>query len=153
MKFEKPFHIKIQPYYSINEPSDLDEVASMGEVSKSFGGLDLHFLNYEDELDPDSKIYRSGGRMDWRLYNENESQKPEINVHLMRLWVLQMVTQMVNEKAFVNEIHSEPKFHINEEDKKTFLNIIVKMTNNLHTELEKETESIIRMKKYKFNFD
>ena len=71
----------------------------------------------------------------------------------MRIWALQMVTQMINEKAYVNEIHSEPKFNISEDDKNIFLDIIVEMTNNLHKELEIQTDSVVRLKKYKFNFE
>jgi hypothetical protein len=127
-------------------------VEAIQDVSKDLGGLGVQ-INYEGELDPNSKIYRSGGRMDWSLYNEPDSQKPEINIQLMRIWALQMVTQMINEKAYVNEIASEPKFNIDEEDKNTFLNVIVEMTENLHKEMENQLDSVVRMKKYKFNFD
>jgi len=152
MKLEKSFHIKIQPHYCINEPSSIDEVEAIQDVSKDLGGLGVQ-INYGGELDPNSKIYRSGGHMDWSLYNEPDSQKPEINIQLMRIWALQMVTQMINEKAYVNEIASEPKFNIDEEDKNTFLNVIVEMTENLHKEMENQLDSVVRMKKYKFNFD
>ena len=152
MKLEKPFHIRINPHYCINEPSSIDEVDTIQNLSKDLGGLGVQ-LNYEGELNPESKIYRSGGRMDWSLYNEPDSQKPEINIQLMRIWALQMVTQMINEKAYVNEIHSEPKFNINEEDKNTFLNVIVEMTDTLHKEMEDQLDSVVRMKKYKFNFE
>lgn len=152
MKFEKPFHIKLQPYYVINEPSSIDEIHVMNETSKELGGIGMK-INQEEEIDPETKIYRSGGRMNWNLYNEGDSQKPEINVHLMRIWALQMVTQMINEKAYVNEINSEPKFNIDEENKNIFLNVITEMTFGLHKELEKEIDSIVRMKKYKFKFE
>ena len=86
------------------------------------------------------------------LFHETNGHKPEVNVHLMRLWTLQMVTQMVNEKAFVNEIHSEPKFEISEEDKELFLKTITKMTEVLNDELEKVNDSVVIKKKNKFNF-
>jgi len=152
MKLEKSFHIKLQPHYCINEPSSIDEVDAIQDLSKELGGMGVK-INYEGELDPNSKIYRSGGHMDWNLYSEPDSQKPEINIQLMRIWALQMTTQMINERAYVNEIVSEPKFNINEEDKNTFLNVIVEMTEGLHKELENQLDSVVRMKKYKFNFD
>jgi hypothetical protein len=151
MKFEKPFHIKLKPTYCINEPSDFREMSVINETTKDLGGIKLNVD--ENELNPDYNMYRSGGRMDWSLYSEPDSQKPEINIQLMRIWALQMVTQMINEKAYVNEIHSEPKFNISEDDKNIFLDIIVEMTNNLHKELEIQTDSVVRLKKYKFNFE
>jgi hypothetical protein len=64
-----------------------------------------------------------------------------------------MVTQMVNEKAYVNEIHSEPKFEILEEDKEIMLRVINKMNDVIHNDLEKTNDSIITKKKSKFNFN
>lgn len=152
MKIEKPFHIKLKPNYAINEPSSLDEVDVITETSEELGGIGPR-LKYDGELDPESKIYRSGGRMDWFLYSEPDSQKPEVNIQLMRIWALQMVTQMANEKAYVNEIHSEPKFDIKEEDKEILFNIIISMTEVLHKELEKQLDTVVKMKKHKFNFE
>ena len=43
---------------------------------------------------------------------------------------------MINEKAYVNEIHSEPKFEIPEEDKEIMLKTIQKMNSVIHDELE-----------------
>lgn len=150
MKFDKPFHIKLQPFYVIKEPTDMDELESFNEISNKLGGIGS--VRVLDEINSDQEIYRSGGRMDWNLYAEPDSQKPEINVNLMRIWALQLVTQMINEKSFVNEIHSEPKFNINEEDKKTFLDTIVTMTNNLHDEIEKTFDSLVLKRKNNFNF-
>ena len=90
--------------------------------------------------------------MDWNLFNESNGGKPQNNLHLMRIWTLQMVTQMVNEKAYTNEFHSEPKFGVSEEDKNIVLKTIRKMTNILNDELEKTSNSLITKKKNKFNF-
>ena len=90
--------------------------------------------------------------MDWNLFNESNGSKPEVNIHLMRLWTLQMVTQMVNEKAYTNEIHSEPKFEILEEDKEIMIRTIKKMNDVIHNDLEKTNNSLITKKKNKFNF-
>lgn len=151
MKFEKPFHIKIQPYYCIKEPTVREEIERMKELTQKFGGQNL--VDDESGGHEETKILRSGGRMDWNLFSENNSHKPEINIHLMRIWAVQMVTQMINEKAFVNEVHSEPRFGIDEEDKEIFLNTIQIMTRVLNDELEKANDSIIIKKKNKFNFN
>ena len=70
----------------------------------------------------------------------------------MRLWSLQLVTQMINQKAYTNEIYSEPKFEILEEDKEIMLKTIHKMNSVIHDDLEKTNNSIITKKKNKFNF-
>lgn len=150
MKFEKPFHIKIQPYYCIKEPTNESAVDTMIRSTESVGGQNIIIDESGDQ--EETMLVRSGGRMDWNLFHETNGHKPEVNVHLMRLWTLQMVTQMVNEKAFVNEIHSEPKFEISEEDKELFLKTITKMTEVLNDELEKVNNSVVIKKKNKFNF-
>jgi hypothetical protein len=70
----------------------------------------------------------------------------------MRIWALQLVTQMVNEKAYVNELVSEPKFNIDEENKKIYLEVMSKMTKVLHDELESVSDEMVIKKKNKFTF-
>jgi hypothetical protein len=150
MKFDKPFHIKIQPFYAINElisQRDLDESI---DRANNLGGQNIKVD--ESDGNENTTILTSGGMMNWNLFHEPNGHKPEVNIHLMRLWTLQMVTQMVNEKAYVNEIHSEPKFEITEEDKELFLKTIEKMTLTLNDELEKANDSIITKKKNTFSF-
>jgi len=149
MKFEKPFHIKVQPYYVIKEPMTEEERVERDLATRELGGITSTGERPEEEVE----MVRSGGKMDWNLFNESTGVKPEVNVHLMRLWTLQMVTQMVNEKAYVNEIHSEPKFEILEEDKEIMLRVINKMNDVIHNDLEKTNDSIITKKKSKFNFN
>ena len=148
MKFEKPFHIKVQPYYVIKEPMTEEERVERDLATRELGGITSTGERPEEEVE----MVRSGGKMDWNLFNESTGVKPEVNIHLMRLWTLQMVTQMVNEKAYVNEIHSEPKFEILEEDKEIMLRVINKMNDVIHNDLEKTNDSIITKKKSKFNF-
>jgi hypothetical protein len=146
MKFEKPFHIKIQPYYDINEPTTDEENIERDLSTYELGGL----TSIDERPDGENvKIFRSGGRMDWNLFRETNGHKPETNIHLMRLWALQLATQMINEKAFVNEIHSEPKFEIPEEDKEIMLKTIQKMNCVINDELEKSAESMVTNKKLK----
>ena len=149
MKFEKPFHIKIQPYYCIKEPTSEEESVECYLSAQKLGGLTTMDERPEGE---NVTMVRSGGRMDWNLFQEPNSHKPEINIHLMRLWALQLATQMINEKAYVNEIHSEPKFEIPEEDKEIMLKTIHKMNDVINDDLEKTNNSIITKKKNKFNF-
>ena len=149
MKFEKPFHIKVQPYYVIKEPMTEEESVERDLATRELGGITSTGERPEEEVE----MVRSGGKMDWNLFNESTGVKPEVNIHLMRLWTLQMVTQMVNEKAYVNEIHSEPKFEILEEDKEIMLRVINKMNDVIHNDLEKTNDSIITKKKSKFNFN
>lgn len=149
MKFEKPFHIKVQPYYVIKEPTTEEEKAERDLTTRELGGLIIEDERPEGE---NVTILRTGGRMDWSLFQEPNGHKPEVNVHLMRLWSLQLVTQMINEKAYTNEIHSEPKFEILEEDKEIMLKTIHKMNDVINDDLEKTNNSIITKKKNKFNF-
>jgi len=146
MKLEKPFHIKIQPYYVINEPTTEEESVERDLTTQELGGLTTMGERPERE---NVTMVRSGGRMDWNLFREPNGHKLETNIHLMRLWALQLATQMINEKAFVNEIHSEPKFEIPEEDKEIMLKTIQKMNCVIHDELEKSAESMVTNKKLK----
>ena len=149
MEFKKPFHIKIQPYYVIKEPTTEEEKAERDLTTRELGGLITEGERPEGE---NVTILRTGGRMDWNLFQEPNGHKPEVNIHLMRLWSLQLVTQMINEKAYTNEIHSEPKFEILEEDKEIMLKTIHKMNDVINDDLEKTNNSIITKKKNKFNF-
>jgi hypothetical protein len=151
MKFDKPFHIKIQPFYAIKEPINKRDLDESIDRANNLGGQNIKVD--ESDGNENTTILTSGGMMNWNLFHEPNGHKPEVNVHLMRLWTLQMVTQMVNEKAYVNEIHSEPKFEIPEEDKELFLKTIEKMTLTLNDELEKANDSIITKKKNTFSFE
>jgi hypothetical protein len=59
---------------------------------------------------------------------------------------------MINGKAYVNEIISEPKFSVSEDDKDVFLEIMENMAKVLHDELEAVSDSMILKKKNKFKF-
>lgn len=148
MKIDKPFHIRIQPNYFVNEPVIESDKETFREMTEKLGGINI--INGEET--EDTTLLRTGGRMDWYMFNEPNSNKPEINVNMMRIWALQMVTQMINGKAYVNEIHSEPDFGISEEEKENFLNVVVDMTEVLHKELTTNIESMVIKKKTNFNF-
>ena len=146
MKFEKPFHIKLQPYYAIKEPTTEEESAERDLSTQELGGLTS--IRGERESQEDIMV-RSGGRMDWNLFNESNGHKPAVNIQLMRLWTCQMVTQMVNNKSYVNEIDDEPKFDITDEEREIFEGIMHKLTAGLNDCLEKSAESMVTNKKIK----
>jgi hypothetical protein len=146
MKFEKPFHIKLQPYYAIKEPTTEEESAERDLSTQELGGLTS--ITGERESQEDI-MARSGGRMDWNLFNESNGHKPAVNIQLMRLWTCQMVTQMVNNKSYVNEIDDEPKFDITDEEREIFEGIMYKLTEGLNDCLEKSAESMVTNKKIK----
>ena len=149
MKFDKPFHIKLVPDYTIKEPISYNEMVENKEKTSKLGGLNLNRGNEDDY----SKILSSGGRIDWYLFDEPNSNKPIANINLMRIWALQLVTQMINNKAHVNEIHSEPKFDIKENDKEKVFKLFEKMAEKLHDELEKSVETMVIKKKIDLNFE
>tara|TARA_R110002020_G_scaffold73616_4_gene188858 strand:- start:11171 stop:11623 length:453 start_codon:yes stop_codon:yes gene_type:complete len=146
MKFEKPFHIKLQPYYVISEPTTEEESVERDLTTQELGGLTS--IRGERESQEDIMV-RSGGRMDWNLFNESNGHKPSVNIQLMRLWTCQMVIQMVNNKSYVNEIDDEPKFDITDEEREIFEGIMHKLTEGLNDCLEKSAESMVTNKKIK----
>ena len=146
MKFEKPFHIKLQPYYVISEPTTEEESVERDLTTQELGGLTS--IRGERESQEDIMV-RSGGRMDWNLFNESNGHKPSVNIQLMRLWTCQMVIQMVNNKSYVNEIDDEPKFDITDEEREIFEGIMYKLTKGLNDCLEKSAESMVTNKKIK----
>lgn len=142
MRFDKPFSIKLDPDYNIGTEFNED----LNITSRNLGGIGIN----PDELRGDELF--CGGKFNWHLYNERDSHKVESRVYLMRLWALQMTTQMVNDAAFVNEIKSEPKFNIDDEDREVFIGVIKKMSEVLHDDLINCEESLTTLKKYKAKF-
>ena len=67
----------------------------------------------------------------------------------MRIWACQLVTQMVNNKAYVNEVGDEPKFNITDEEREVFIGMIKKIHEGLNDCLEKSAESMVINKKIK----
>ena len=47
MKFEKPFHIKIQPYYCIKEPTNESAADTMLKLTESVGGQNIFLTDHE----------------------------------------------------------------------------------------------------------
>ena len=67
----------------------------------------------------------------------------------MRIWACQLVTQMVNNKAYVNEISDEPKFDMSDKEKEISISVMKKLQEGLNDCLEKSTKSIVMNKKIK----
>jgi len=144
MKFNKPISIRITPHYNIKEPITEEERLIKQLETENLGGL-----NTADPLpNEDGELFTSGGRMDWGIY-----QNPDYNltapVQLMRIWACQLVTQMVNNKAHVNEIKDEPTFDISDEEREVYTKIIEKIHIGLNDCLEKSAESMVINKKIK----
>ena len=142
MKYDKPINIKITPSYRIKEPLTEEEKQTHIESTTRLGGmLDVSYLNV--------KQLSSGGRMDWAMYANQDYINQSTCVQLMRIWTCQMVTQMVNNKAYVNEIGDEPKFNITDEEKEVFFGVMKKLGVGLNDSLEKSSESMVVNKKLK----
>jgi hypothetical protein len=151
MKFDKPFVVRLSPNYKIKEPVNYVDVISTSERVNQLGGQVINSKSL-DEVNGDEEVLSSGGRFEWGLFHDPNSQKPEISINLMRIWCLQMVTQMVNNKSFVNEIHSTIDVDIEEEDREKFLDIISKIITQINDEIELVSSSLVLKKKNKFNF-
>ena len=147
MKFEKPINIRIIPNYVIKEPVTVDEHLTYMESTKNLGGV---ITGRDDNRDiREEVIMRSGGRMEWALYTNPDYIQQTIPIQLMRIWASQLVTQMVNNRAYVNEISDEPKFDISDKEKEIFISVMKKLHEGLNDCLEESTKSIVVNKKIK----
>ena len=91
-----------------------------------------------------------GGNFDWGLKPLSPDQKLKpTQVNLMRLWTLQMVYQMVHDRAYVNEISDEPKFHLTEEEIDTFDRIFNKMSHILSKRIMDSEDQLFLKRKIK----
>lgn len=144
MKFNKEVNIKIIPDYVIKEPISTEEEVEINIMVEDKGGYHLN----EGEGDI---TLTSGGAMNWQMY-QTKYPNQITGVQLMRLWVTQMMTQMVNNKAFINEAVDEPRFDITDEEKEVFAGIIKKLTKELNDCLEKSDKTMITNKKKEFKF-
>ena len=150
MKFEKPINIRIIPNYVIKEPITVDEHLTYIESTENLGGVITRNDVGRDERDiQEEVIMRSGGIMEWALYTNPDYIQQTTPVQLMRIWACQLVTQMVNNKAYVNEVSDEPKFDISDKEKEIFISVMKKLNEGLNDCLEKSTKSIVMNKKIK----
>jgi hypothetical protein len=149
MKFNKPIDIRVTPDYDINEPISEEEVIVSRARVNGLGGLNSETNYCDDDSGEQKMILQSGGRMDWGLHRNSHYSNPVTSIQLMRLWTCQMVTQMVNNKAYVNEISDEPKFDVTDEEREIVLNVMKKLGQGLNDCLEKSTESMVINKKIK----
>jgi hypothetical protein len=147
MKFEKPINIRIIPNYVIKELVTVDEHLTYMESTENLGGV---ITGRDDNRDiQEEVIMRSGGRMEWALYTNPDYIQQTIPIQLMRIWASQLVTQMVNNRAYVNEISDEPKFDISDKEKEIFISVMKKLYEGLNDCLEESTKSIVVNKKIK----
>lgn len=142
MKLDKPFDIRVQPFYNINEPMTEEERLEYIESTALLGG----YYNIEGS---GSKLLKSGGRMEWMLYRTPNSQDPHVNIQLMRIWCVQMFTQMINGKAFTNELNDVVEFKMTDDEETVVKEVINRLTTVLNDKVEKSSETLVPLKKNK----
>ena len=146
MKYDKPFHIKLTPDYSIEEPINEVEANLKSQSTLDLGGF--NFNDHQPQFD-NAKILSTGGRMDWSLFQEPNSNNPIINVQLMRLWSIQMVSQMVNGKAHTDQVDSKVEITITNEEIEIMKNIAFKLNQSIHNEIKEIEASLVPKRKLK----
>ena len=141
MKFKKGFGVILEPDYNIKEVVSEEEQIQKGNYWEVWEDNDLS----------------NGGSFRWTLTTITDKPIQEeftgtVPVQLMRLWAVQMTSQLINNNAHVELHDDEPKFEILEEDKEIMIRTIKKMNDVIHNDLEKTNNSLITKKKNKFNF-
>ncbi len=161
MKFKKPFYLSLTPYYVLGDMGDdtvRDEITELraDEIANgvSYDDLVNHVVEAGGETE-DGKVIFTGGRFDWQLVNVGDvyngpDRNHIVDVQLMRLWAIQLFTQMVADKAYINEVKSEPKFELSEEEKTLLNKITTKMNLVLSKELLNIQNSFINKRKMRF---
>ena len=142
MKFKKGFGIVLEPDYNIKEKVSEEEQREKG--------------NYW-EVSEDNDL-SSGGSFRWTLATITDRPIQEeftgtVPVQLMRLWAVQMTSQLINNNAHVELHDDEPKFDVTDEEKITVDAVLAKLYRGLNESLEDSAYSVVtkRMKKFNFN--
>jgi|TARA_R110000772_G_scaffold206968_1_gene317529 hypothetical protein len=142
MKFKKGFGIVLEPDYNIKEKVSEEEQREKG--------------NYW-EVSEDNDL-SSGGSFRWTLATITDRPIQEeftgtVPVQLMRLWAVQMTSQLIDNNAHVELHDDEPKFNITNEEKKVIHDVLSKLYKGLNESLEDSAYSVVtkRMKKFNFN--
>jgi hypothetical protein len=157
--YKEPFGVVLATEYKVNETINSEGISEIMEDLGDVGlyrefGRSQQLSLFGDNSEPKTKHY--GGKFDWKivpLNNQPFEEKPEIKIQLMRLWTVQMVQQLVRNKSYVNEIDSKIKVDITERDLESTLNVLDKVTNSIHNEMELDNNRMVRKKKNtKFKF-
>tara|TARA_R110002110_G_scaffold192729_3_gene401097 strand:+ start:23197 stop:23634 length:438 start_codon:yes stop_codon:yes gene_type:complete len=142
MKFEKGFGIVLEPDYNIKEKVSEEEQREKG--------------NYW-EVSEDNDL-SSGGSFRWTLATITDRPIQEeftgtVPVQLMRLWAVQMTSQLIDNNAHVELHDDEPKFNITNEEKKVIHDVLSKLYKGLNESLEDSAYSVVKKRMKKFNFN
>tara|TARA_R110000823_G_scaffold234480_7_gene360710 strand:- start:3055 stop:3492 length:438 start_codon:yes stop_codon:yes gene_type:complete len=142
MKFKKGFGIVLEPDYNIKEKVSEEEQREKG--------------NYW-EVSEDNDL-SSGGSFRWTLATITDRPIQEeftgtVPVQLMRLWAVQMTSQLIDNNAHVELHDDEPKFNITNEEKKVIHDVLSKLYKGLNESLEDSAYSVVKKRMKKFNFN
>ncbi len=142
MKFKKGFGVILEPDYNIKEEVSEEEQRQKG--------------NYWEVWDDNN--LSNGGSFRWTLATITDKPIQEeftgtVPVQLMRLWAVQMTSQLINNNAHVELYGDEPKFDVTDEEKITVDAVLAKLYRGLNESLEDSAYSVVtkRMKKFNFN--
>ena len=142
MKFEKGFGIVLDPDYNIKEKVSEEEQREKG--------------NYW-EVSEDNDL-SSGGSFRWTLATITDRPIQEeftgtVPVQLMRLWAVQMTSQLIDNNAHVELHDDEPKFNITNEEHEVIASVLSKLYCGLNESLEDSAYSVVKKRMKKFNFN
>ena len=142
MKFKKGFGVILEPDYNIKEKVSEEEQREKG--------------NYW-EVSEDNDL-SSGGSFRWTLTTITDKPIQEeftgtVPVQLMRLWAVQMTSQLIDNNAHVELHDDEPKFNITNEEKKVIHDVLSKLYKGLNESLEDSAYSVVKKRMKKFNFN
>jgi len=142
MKFKKGFGVILEPDYNIKEEVSEEEQREKG--------------NYWEVWEDNG--LSNGGSFRWTLTTITDKPIQEeftgtVPVQLMRLWAVQMTSQLINNNAHVELHDDEPKFDVTDEEKIAVDAVLAKLYRGLNESLEDSSYSVVtkRMKKFNFN--
>ena len=142
MKFKKGFGVILEPDYNIKEKVSEEEQREKGNYWEVWEDNDLS----------------NGGSFRWTLTTITDRPIQEeftgtVPVQLMRLWAVQMTSQLINNNAHVELHDDEPKFDVTDEERIAVDAVLNKLYRGLNESLEDSAYSVVtkRMKKFNFN--
>ncbi len=142
MKFKKGFGVILEPDYNIKEKVSEEEQREKGNYWEVWEDNDLS----------------NGGSFRWTLTTITDRPIQEeftgtVPVQLMRLWAVQMTSQLINNNAHVELHDDEPKFDVTDEEKIAVDAVLAKLYRGLNESLEDSSYSVVNKRIKKFNFN
>jgi len=142
MKFKKGFGVILEPDYNIKEVVSEEEQREKGNYWEVWGDNDLS----------------NGGSFRWTLTTITDRPIQEeftgtVPVQLMRLWAVQMTSQLIHNNAHVELHDDEPKFNITDEERIAVDAVLNKLYRGLNESLEDSAYSVVKKRRKKFNFN